>query len=266
MSSPLALAAILFVAFGKFLLVGLMTVAVRAIPALARRRVYRIEHGAAQRRAELEASWVVPLDGVALAACLHLGWLVPAEPGLGASLLTLAVLSVGFEAWFSITHRLMHTALLYPMHARHHEAGVVGATSGLRFSPAEKLVLTLGSVGLAAAASHVLPITLPGLVAFFAVYYTASIVGHSNVEVLPPSLVRSPVGRVVATPTFHALHHSRMSGHYGLMSPLLDSLWGTVFADYPDVHARAWAGHGLARLGALAASGAAARSRQSPRA
>jgi sterol desaturase/sphingolipid hydroxylase (fatty acid hydroxylase superfamily) len=249
MSSPLAVAVILFVAFGKFLLVGLLAAVVRVVPSLARRRVYRIEHGPAQRRAELAASWVVPLDGVAFAACLHFGWLVPAESGWWTSLLTLAVLAVGFEAWFCTTHRLMHTALLYPIHARHHEAGVIGATSGLRFSLAEKLVLTLGSVGLAAAASHVMPITLPGILAFFALYYGASIVGHSNVELFPPSLVCSALGRLVATPTFHALHHSRVSGHYGLMSPWLDALWGTVFSDYADVHARAWEGRGLQRLG-----------------
>lgn len=252
MSAALVVVAILFVAFGKFLLVGLMAALVRVVPSLWERRVYRIEHGAAQRRAELAASWVIPLDGVAFAACLYLGWLAPAAPTLGWSLVTFAVLSVGFEIWFTTTHRLMHTAWLYPMHAWHHEATVIGATSGLRFSLGEKLVLTLGSVGLAAAASHVIPITLPGVLAFFALYYGASIVGHSNVEVLPHALVDSPVGRVLATPTFHALHHSRIAGHYGLMSPGLDTLWGTVFADYPEVHARACQGHGLDRLSARA--------------
>lgn len=248
MSTPLAVAAVLFVAFGKFLLVGLLAVLVRAIPSLARRRVYRIEHGTAQRREELRASWVIPLDGVALAACLHWGWLSPAGPAPGSSLLTFAVLAVGFEAWFATTHRLMHTPWLYPIHARHHEATVIGATSGLRFSLPEKLVLTLGSVGLAAALSHVLPITLPGLIAFFAVYYAASIVGHSNLEVFPPAVVGSPLGRIIATPTFHALHHSRVTGHYGLMSPGLDVLWGTAFRDYATLHARAWNGQGPTRL------------------
>ncbi|MES1243414.1 MAG: sterol desaturase family protein [Acidobacteriota bacterium] len=247
MRDPLVLATALFLAFGKFLLAGLW-LSVIALAGLGRRRVYRVLYDREQLRDELLASWVIPLDGLAFVACLGLGLLRPAPPTWGASVLTFIVLYVFFEIWFYGTHRLMHTRLLWPIHAAHHRALVTASTSGLRFSLAEKLVLTLGSVGFAAAASHVLPVTLPGLLAFFVVYYSESILGHSNVEIMPAGLVRSPLGRVVGSTTFHALHHSRFSGHYGLTTPLLDYIFGTVFPDYPEVQERAARGEGLERL------------------
>jgi Delta7-sterol 5-desaturase len=247
MSDPLVVFTALFLAFGKFLLAGLWLSAI-ALAGLGRRRVYRVHYDRDQLRAELLASWVIPLDGLAFVACLSLGLLRPAPPTVGASILTFVVLFVFFEIWFYGTHRLMHTRALWPIHAAHHRALVTCSLSGLRFSLAEKLVLTLGSVGFAAAASWVLPVTLPGLLAFFVVYYSESILGHSNVEIMPASLVRSPLGRVVGSTTFHAMHHSRFGGHYGLTTPALDYLFGTVFADYPDVQERAARGEGLEKL------------------
>jgi Delta7-sterol 5-desaturase len=247
MSDPLVLGTALFLAFGKFLLAGLWLSAI-ALTRLGRRRVYRLPYDREQLRAELLASWVIPLDGLAFVACLALGLLRPAPPTLGASLLTFAVLFIFFEIWFYGTHRLMHTRLLWPIHAPHHRSLVTCSLSGLRFSLAEKLVLTLGSVGFAAAVSWVMPVTLPGLLAFFVVYYAESILGHSNVEIMPERIVRSPVGRLVGTTTFHALHHARFKGHYGLTTPALDYLFGTVFADYPEAQERAARGEGFERL------------------
>lgn len=256
MADPLVLATALFLAFGKFLLAGLWLSAI-AVAGLGRRRVYRVPYDREQLRAELLASWVIPVDGPAFLLCLWLGLLRPAAPTLGASLLTFVVLFVFFELWFYGTHRLMHTRLLYPIHAEHHLSKVTCSLSGLRFSLPEKLVLTLGSVGFAAAASWWMPVTLPGMIAFFAVYYAESILGHSNVEIVPAWLVRSPLGRVAGSTTFHAMHHARWSGHYGLTTTALDYLCGTVFPDYRDVQARAAAGEGLERLGERAGPAAA---------
>lgn len=247
LSEPMVLGTALFLSFGKFLLAGLWLSAI-ALAGLGRRRVYRVRYDREQLREELLASWVIPVDGIAFVACLAWGLLRPAPPTLGASLLTFVVLFVFFEIWFYGTHRLMHTRALWPIHEPHHRSKVTCSLSGLRFSLAEKLVLTLGSVGFAAALSWILPVTLPGLLAFFVVYYSESILGHSNVEIMPARLVRSPLGRVVGSTTFHAMHHARFGGHYGLTTPALDYLFGTVFPDYPEVQEQAARGEGLERL------------------
>lgn len=247
--SPGAALAVLFAGFGKFALVALMIGLVRAFPRLRARRVVRLPYEPAQFRAELRAAWVVPLDGVALFAALRGGAFPLAAPTWAASAATCAVLTVFFELWFYATHRLLHTPRLYAWHALHHEALVTGPASGLRFALPEKVLLTLGSVGAAVAAAHVMPVTLPGFIAFLGIYYCASILGHANVEPFPARLVRSRLGWCVATPTFHALHHARLHGHYGLMTPVLDTLCGTRFVDYAEVQARAVEGRGLERLG-----------------
>jgi sterol desaturase/sphingolipid hydroxylase (fatty acid hydroxylase superfamily) len=48
---------------------------------------------------------------------------------------------------------------------------------------------------------------------------------------------------------FHARHHARYQGHYGLFTVVLDRWFGTAFQDYPRVHALAREGQGLVRLG-----------------
>src|SRR5690606_5712092 len=39
--------------------------------------------------------------------------------------------------------------------------------------------------------------------------------------------------------TFHAMHHARYTGHYGLFTTVLDRVLGTAWDDTPEVQARA---------------------------
>lgn len=61
--------------------------------------------------------------------------------------------------------------------------------------------------------------------------------------------MRKPVGKIINTPTYHALHHARYKGHYGLFTPYLDMMFGTYFKDYEIVHWHLSNGHGLKTLG-----------------
>lgn len=42
--------------------------------------------------------------------------------------------------------------------------------------------------------------------------------------------------------TYHALHHARWTGHYGLGMTALDRLLGSEWSDWPGLHARVVAG------------------------
>jgi sterol desaturase/sphingolipid hydroxylase (fatty acid hydroxylase superfamily) len=64
---------------------------------------------------------------------------------------------------------------------------------------------------------------------------------------MPAALIRSPLGRIFSSTTFHAMHHSRMKGHYSLMTTTIDFLCGTVFPDYDDIYIRAVRGQGTNR-------------------
>jgi sterol desaturase/sphingolipid hydroxylase (fatty acid hydroxylase superfamily) len=94
-----------------------------------------------------------------------------------------------------------------------------------------------------------MPVTLAGVMAYILTNYALNVFGHGNTEWLPERFVRSWAGRLFFTPTFHALHHARYQGHYGLFTPMLDRWLGTAFDDYEQVHARAREGAGLERIG-----------------
>ena len=56
-------------------------------------------------------------------------------------------------------------------------------------------------------------------------------------------------GHVFIAVSFHAMHHARRCGHYGLFTRVLDRALGTEHADYDAVQTRAATGRGLPRLG-----------------
>jgi sterol desaturase/sphingolipid hydroxylase (fatty acid hydroxylase superfamily) len=213
-------------------------------------RVYRRALATGQLRSE---AWAAV--GVVLCDALLVGLfryfagsrLVPFS--VPVALLSFAWMFVGFEVWFYVTHRMLHTKALYRFHAQHHVAQVTDPLTSLSFSLVERLVLMGGGMGLVFLAMEVMPVTNAGVMGYILTNYFLNVVGHGNTEWLPQRFVSSWAGRLFFTPTFHALHHARYQGHYGLFTVVLDRWLGTAFGDYPQVHARAREGHGLVRIG-----------------
>jgi sterol desaturase/sphingolipid hydroxylase (fatty acid hydroxylase superfamily) len=213
-------------------------------------RVYRRALAQGQLRSEaLAAAGVIVADAlmVWLFRYFHGPRLAPFS--VMGTLLTYAWMYVGFEVWFYVTHRLLHTPLLYRFHAQHHAAQVTNPLTSLSFSVVERVVLMGGSIGLALLALEVMPVTNAGIMAYLLTNYLLNVLGHSNTEWFPSGFVHSWAGRLFLTPTFHAMHHARYKGHYGLFTTVLDRWFGTTFPDYVRVHARARAGEGLTRIG-----------------
>ncbi|MFP2926259.1 sterol desaturase family protein [Pyxidicoccus sp. 3LG] len=213
-------------------------------------RVYRRSLAPGQLRSEARAALGVVLCDALLVTAFRIVYESRMVPfSVGAALLTYAWMFVGFEVWFYVSHRLLHTRALYRFHAQHHVAQVTDPLTSLSFSMVERLVLMGGGFGLVILAMQVMPVTLAGVMAYILTNYALNVFGHGNTEWLPERFVSSPAGRLFFTPTFHALHHARYQGHYGLFTPILDRWLGTAFDDYAEVHARARAGQGLERIG-----------------
>ncbi|GMU00403.1 hypothetical protein KH5H1_45230 [Corallococcus caeni] len=213
-------------------------------------RVYRRELAKGQLRSEaLAAVGVVLTDAVLIATFRYFSGPLVAPFNLTRALWSYAWMFVGFEVWFYATHRLLHLPRFYRFHAQHHVAQVTEPLTALSFSVAERLVLMGGGLSLHFAAMHLMPGTQVGILAYMMTNYLLNAFGHGNTEWLPKRFVTSWVGRVFFTPTFHALHHARYQGHYGLYTVVLDRWFGTAFPDYALVHARARAGEGLTRIG-----------------
>jgi lathosterol oxidase len=213
-------------------------------------RVYRRALAAGQLRSEARAALGVVVCDALLVTAFRAAFEHQMAPfSIGVALLTYAWMFVGFEVWFYVTHRLMHTRALYRLHAQHHVAQVTDPLTSLSFSVVERLVLMGGGFGLVILAMQFMPVTRAGIMAYILTNYALNVFGHGNTEWLPERFVRSWAGRLFFTPTFHALHHARYQGHYGLFTPVLDRWLGTAFDDYEEVHARARAGAGLERIG-----------------
>ncbi|MCP3138892.1 sterol desaturase family protein [Pyxidicoccus xibeiensis] len=213
-------------------------------------RVYRRSLAPGQLRSEARAAVGVVLCDALLITAFRAAFERQIAPfSLGASLLTFAWMFVGFEVWFYVSHRLLHTRALYRFHAQHHVAQVTDPLTSLSFSMVERLVLMGGGFGLVILAMQVMPVTQVGIMAYILTNYALNVFGHGNTEWLPERFVASPAGRLFFTPTFHALHHARYQGHYGLFTPILDRWLGTAFDDYAEVHGLARRGLGLERIG-----------------
>ena len=198
---------------------------------------------------EIISSWTIFLDGFVFAGLLYFGlFRFQSEFEWGAFLLHYLCIFLFFELWFFATHIAMHRTWLRKVHQEHHRSQVVNPLSGLQFSFGEKAILTLGSVGFIAVFSQFQAVSLHSVLLFFIIYYANSIIGHSNVEIQPSNVGASLLGKVFTSPTYHALHHARYRGHYGLTITILDRLNGSIFPDYTAIHRRVARGEGLTRL------------------
>ena len=226
-----------------------------------RRRVYRLAYAEGQIGSELQSAVaVIAFDAMIFSTIRHFGLIHYADsPSLALGILTFLLMAVWTEIWFYVSHRAMHHKALFWIHRQHHTAKVTDPLTSLSFSLLERAVLLGGILGVAAALSLVVPLSMSGLIAVGLVNYLLNVLGHSNVEFVPASFARSPIGRVFITPSYHSMHHARYRGHYGLFTTTLDRMFGTRFEDYEEVYDRARSGAGLTRLGERIDTGGKAR-------
>jgi sterol desaturase/sphingolipid hydroxylase (fatty acid hydroxylase superfamily) len=240
----------LFLVFRSAIVLGLAFAWIRFSAFAKRRRILRLPYANGQIWSELKAAVpVVALDAVVVVAVVSAGLLPLGETTWRTALLTFGLMFAWFELWFYATHRLLHTPRFYWIHRQHHTAKVVDPLTSLSFSLIERLILLAGAVGFAIMLARIIPLSAAGLMAYGLTNYVLNVLGHSNVEIFPRWFTRSWIGRLVITPTYHALHHARYRGHYGLFTSILDRAFGSIFPDYEHVQERASAGNGLTRQG-----------------
>jgi sterol desaturase/sphingolipid hydroxylase (fatty acid hydroxylase superfamily) len=161
---------------------------------------------------------------------------------------TFLVCWAGFETYYWVLHRAMHTRAGYRFHRYHHDSRVMTPMTGYSMSVVEGLGWIVGLTGPLLVLSLVMPVSIEGWLAYMAYHVSGNIVGHSNVELLGPALGTRWLSWLAHPITYHAMHHARVHNHYGFGSTFMDRWLGTEWGDWPALHRRVLAGRGPGRL------------------
>jgi sterol desaturase/sphingolipid hydroxylase (fatty acid hydroxylase superfamily) len=202
---------------------------------LSRNRIYDLPIKDPQVRRELKNSLHTPLHAGMLAIFLLLGAF--SDRSIGGYFYTIVLVAIWAEIWHYISHRAMHLEALHWIHAEHHKSRLSSPFTALSFSFTEKFIFDLGLIGAMALLGLVIPMNFFGVATWFVGYLIINSFGHSNYEVRPKSFM-DVRGKFITSTVYHALHHSRYTGNYGLGTRFLDRMFGTEWPDSEAVFDR----------------------------
>lgn len=203
--------------------------------AICRRTIYDLPVNARQMKRELKNSVHTPLHAVMLGTCLWLG-LFQANSVLTFAATALAI-TVWAEVWHYFSHRAFHLKPLHWIHAEHHKSHLNTPLTAISFSFTEKLVFDIGMLAPFVLIDQIVPVNFFGIAGWFIGYLVINSFSHANFEFRAKGY-NEHVGKVLTTTTYHALHHSRYTGNYGLGTRVLDRMFGTEWPDYEDLYLR----------------------------
>ncbi|OAN69185.1 hypothetical protein A8B78_04895 [Jannaschia sp. EhC01] len=195
---------------------------------LSRDQIYDLPIKDAQVRRELKNSLHTPMHAVILLLALLVG-LFEAR-GLGTFLWTLVLTALWAEVWHYASHRAFHLKSLHWIHAEHHKSRLSSPFTALSFSFTEKLIFDLGIVGGMALLGLFIELNFYGIATWFVGYLIINSYGHANYEIRGEGFMALK-GTVLTSTVYHALHHSRYTGNYGLGTRVLDRLFKTEWPD-----------------------------------
>ena len=137
-----------------------------------------------------------------------------------------AVVAYDFANYWN--HRLMHTPLLWPVHAIHHSDPDVSGMTTFRVHALEPVVMVCSHVVLLTWLG--LPADALGPVGVFLILHNMYI--HADLD-----WTHGPLELLVASPRFHRWHHADVPAHYGTnlanVIPLFDVAFGTYLVPGP---------------------------------
>ena len=140
------------------------------------------------------------------------------------STMRLIVAIIGLDALAYAQHRLLHRVdVLWRFHAVHHSDSEVDVTTTFRHHPVEAIFngALIGGVVLAIGFSPV------EIAAYTWVSFVVELVAHANLAL--PSWFGAIFGRLIVTPEFHRLHHSRAKAEANANFGQAFSIWDRLF-------------------------------------
>jgi lathosterol oxidase len=213
-----------------------------------RRRIFALPLAPGQLRRELLGNGrFIAMATLAFTALLSF---VAHAPGTVTSfVVTFLWCWLGFEVYYWLLHRAMHTSRGFRFHRYHHDSRVTSPLTGYSMSTVESLGWLVGLTGVPLLLGLVMPVSIEGFVAYHALYQvTGNVIGHANVDFFPAAASKR-VNSWISHPTlYHSLHHARFNNHYSFGSSFMDRLLGTEWTDWPALHERVVSGTPLQSL------------------
>jgi len=200
---------------------------------IAARTIYDLPISREQIRREFRNSLHAPMHAVMLAPLLYVGffknttWL--------SLVLSLLVATVWAEIWHYASHRAFHLESLHWIHREHHKSHLNSWLTAISFSFWEKLIFDAGFLAVLAALDVWVSLNFFGIAAWYIGYLVINSFSHANFELKSAGYARF-AGKVLTTTTYHALHHSRYIGNYGLGTRILDQVFKTEWDDYEPLY------------------------------
>jgi sterol desaturase/sphingolipid hydroxylase (fatty acid hydroxylase superfamily) len=143
------------------------------------------------------------------------------------------------DAYFYWTHRLIHHPRLFRrVHRAHHRSTSPTPWAAYSFGVMEAFV----QAGIGPLVVCTIPMHPAAFLLFMTWQVSFNVFGHCGYEIFPRWFLDTWAGRVLNTPTHHALHHEKFRGNYGLYFNVWDRLMGTNHPDYRDRFVRAAGG------------------------
>lgn len=204
------------------------------------RRIYNLQFSQEQLKEEIKNSFLTsPVHACLIGGALYIGFLKDHETTWINFVYTFLIVFVWTEIWHYFSHRAMHHKSLLWIHREHHKSKITTPLSSMSFSFLEKFIFSVGIIVPVAALSAIMPISFYGIIAYYLFYFITNTLGHSNMEIRDPEYAQTWIGKIINTPTYHAMHHARYVKNYGLITSTLDRLFNTMWEDYDKVQTRA---------------------------
>lgn len=202
---------------------------------ICRRAIYDLPIKDRQMSRELKNSIHTPVHAVILGAFLWLGFF--GNTSWQSFIVTAIATTIWAEIWHYFSHRMFHLDRLHWIHAEHHKSHLNTPLTAISFSFTEKLIFDVGMILPFVVVDYLVSVNFFGLAGWFIGYLIINSFSHANFEFRGAGYNRY-VGKVLTTTTYHALHHARYTGNYGLGTRILDRLLGTEWPDYEPLYDR----------------------------
>ncbi len=202
---------------------------------ICQRTIYDLPANSRQLKRELKNSIHTPLHAIMLGGCLMADLFQ--NTSVASFWVTALAMTVWAEIWHYFSHRAFHLKSLHWIHAEHHKSHLNTPFTAISFSFMEKFIFDIGMLLPFAIADQFVSVNFFGIAAWFIGYLIINSFSHANFEFRAAGYNKH-VGQVLTTTTYHALHHSRYTGNYGLGTRVLDRLFGTEWEDYEALYSR----------------------------